>query len=171
MRQFGSFGAFARHLVVTAEASEAVSHHVTEQAARIVQTDAQDRIGEYQGRAGPFAAWRPLAPSTVEDRISQGYLPNEPLLREGTLRDSIVSEARGNQAVVGSGSEIALYQEVGTEHIPARSFLGAAGFASKRKIGVMAANTVIAWIAGRGWRRPAENIPSPDSPRMGQHLK
>lgn len=158
MREFNSFGAFGRHLAATAAIGEEVTHHITETAADLVKKDAQSRIGTYQERSGNFAAWEPLAESTVADRVAKGYTPNDPLLREGVLRDSIEVETHGNEAVVGSADEVALYQEVGTEHILPRPFLGPALYDSQRAIGVMAGNTVLAWISGVGWHRPAKLI-------------
>lgn len=158
MREFNSFGTFARHLKVTAALGEEVTHHITETAANIVKKDAKNRIGTYQDRSGNFAAWEPLAESTVADRVAKGYTPNDPLLREGVLRDSIEAETHGNEAVVGSTDEVALYQEVGTEHIPPRAFLGPALYENKNAISVMAGNTVLAWISGVGWHRPAKLI-------------
>jgi HK97 gp10 family phage protein len=161
MREFQSFGAFGRHLLATAAIGEEVTHHITEQAAEIIKADAQKRIGEYQEYTGPFNTWAPLAEATVADRVAQGFSPDEPLLRTGELRDSIEAEAKGDKAVVGSTSDIALYQELGTDKIPPRPFLGPAGYDSKLPIGEMAAKTMIAWICGMGWKRPSQLIKLP----------
>lgn len=160
MKEFSSFGAFARHLAVTAAIGEEVTHHITEKAAEIIKEDAQKRIGEYQDGVGPFVTWAPLADSTKEDRVAKGFTEDDPLLRTGELRDSIHVSAKGNEAVVGSDSDIALYQELGTEKgIPPRPFLGPAGYESKLNIGEMSAKTVIAWISGLGWKRPQIKFP------------
>lgn len=162
MKEFSSFGSFAKHLLVTAELGEVVTHHIAEKAGQIIQEDAQKRIGEYQEYVGPFNAWAPLAESTVADRIAKGFSPDDPLLRTGDLRDSIQVEATGNEAVVGSASEIAMYQELGTDRgIPPRPFLGPAAFESKLPIGEMAAKTVVAWVSGLGWKRPSQLIKLP----------
>jgi hypothetical protein len=161
MREFSSFGSFARHLEVIAAVGEEVTHHVTEQAAEIIKDDAQKRIGEYQDGVGPFVSWAPLADSTKADRVAQGFPEDEPLLRTGEMRDSVQVSARGDQAVVGSDSEIALWQEVGTDTIPPRPFLGPAGYDSKLNIGEMAAKTIVAWISGLGWKRPSQLIKLP----------
>lgn len=69
--------------------------------------------------------WPPLAESTIEEKASHGYQVPAPLLREGTLRDSI--EMRVSPAVlevaVGSDDPVALYQEMGTSRIPPRPFI------------------------------------------------
>lgn len=159
MKEFASFGSFARHLAVTAVVGEEVTHHITEKAAKIIQEDAQKRIGEYQDYTGPFNAWAPLAESTQEDRVAKGFTADDPLLRTGELRDSIEVSAKGNEAVVGSVGDIALYQEVGTDRIPPRPFLGPAGYDSKLSIGEMAGETLVAWISGLGWKRPQIKFP------------
>lgn len=163
MREFSSFGAFARHLGALAVEGEAVTHELTAKSAEMIARDAKAKLGEYQDRSGPFNAWDELAESTKDDRVNQGFPENEPLLRTGDLRDSIDTQVRGNEAVVGSDSLIALWQETGTErnglpHIPPRPFLGAAAFESKRKIAALCGNTVIAWLCGLGWRRPQERV-------------
>lgn len=166
--EFSSFGSFARHLGRLALIGEEVTHHVTEESAKIIQRDAKNKLGEYQDPAGPFNAWKSLADSTMAARELAGYPANEPLLVTGHLRDSITFMAHGNEAVVGSDDEIALYQELGTErggqeHIPPRPFLGPAAFEAKHPIGVMAANTLIAWVSGRGWIRPTKEIASDET--------
>jgi HK97 gp10 family phage protein len=159
MKEFSSFGSFARHLLVTAAVGEEVTHHLTEKAAELIKDDAQKRIGEYQDYTGPFPGWAPLADSTKADRVAQGFSEDEPLLRTGELRDSITVSAKGNEAVVGSDSDIALYQEVGTDKIPPRPFLGPAGYDSKLGIGELSAKTIVAWISGLGWKRPQIKLP------------
>lgn len=89
-----------------------------------IEETAKEEIGIYQPAYGPFDAWAPLAESTKADRVRRGYSEDEPLLRSGELRDSIHSEVMGLAAIVGTKSEIGLWQEVGTSHIPPRPFIG-----------------------------------------------
>jgi phage gpG-like protein len=117
---------FIAHLSAAAIAVRSHQHEALEKAARLVEAEAKREIGHYQGQAGQFVHWAELADSTKADRVRQGYAENEPLLREGDLRDSIAHVVRGNEAVIGSASEIAVYQELGTDKIPPRSFLGGA---------------------------------------------
>lgn len=161
MREYKTFGGFARHLVTVAAQGAEVEKHILGRATKIVRDDAQARIGTYQAETGPFNAWQPLASSTIADRINKGFTPNDPLLRSGELRDSITSQVHGDKAIVGSSSDIALYQELGTATIPPRPFLGPAAFASKAKIGAMAANTMVAWVAGGAWLSPPQSIKLP----------
>lgn len=91
-----------------------------------LQRASRAYIGEYQGQVGPFPAWEPLADYTIQDRISKGYRPDDPLLRTGDLRESIGYSILGNAVVVGSGELVAMWQEFGTRTIPPRSFIGRA---------------------------------------------
>jgi len=91
-----------------------------------IEETAKEEIGVYQPAYGPFDAWAPLAESTKADRVRRGYSEDEPLLRSGQLRDSIQSEVQGLAAIVGTKSDIGLWQEVGTGHVPPRPFIGPA---------------------------------------------
>lgn len=156
MKEFSSFASFADHLLRTAAVGEEVTHHLAEKSGEIVQKNAQNRLGEYQDYTGPFNSWAPLADSTKADRAAKGFPEDEPELRTGELRDSIEVKAQGNEAVIGSDSDIALYQELGTDKMPPRPFLGPAIYDSKLPIGELSATTIIAWVCGLGWRRPAK---------------
>lgn len=154
MQEFTSFAQFGRHLAKVAAKGEAVADHMTKVSAQVVKDDAQWRIGAYQDAVGPFNAWEPLAHSTVMDRIRKGYTPFDPLLRTGEMRDSIAVDVTGQTAVIGSDSDIAVWQELGTKHIPPRPFLGPAAAAAGPKIGHATAAILIAWLCGERWRKP-----------------
>jgi phage gpG-like protein len=109
-------------------------HICLEKAAEIVLQESKDEIGTYQGAAGTTAAWESLAPSTQEERSRLGYTADEPLLREGNLRDSLTSEIEGDTAYIGSNSEVAKYQELGTAKIPPRSFLVGAAYRKEQDV-------------------------------------
>ncbi|KJH60941.1 hypothetical protein UF13_09150 [Pantoea agglomerans] len=91
-----------------------------------IEETAKEEIGVYQPAYGPFEAWAPLAESTKAERVRRGYSEDEPLLRSGELRESIQSEVVGLAAIVGTKSEIGLWQEVGASNIPPRPFIGPA---------------------------------------------
>lgn len=91
-----------------------------------IEETAKEEIGIYQPAYGAFDAWAPLAESTKADRVRLGYSKDEPLLRSGELRDSIESEVVGLAAIVGTKNQIGLWQEVGTDRIPPRPFIGPA---------------------------------------------
>lgn len=126
MREFGSLAAFASHLI-TLQASVALeAHRGLKEVAEAITKTAKGEIGSYQQAIGPFPAWAQLSNATVDDRVAKGYTPDDPLLRDGRMRDSISNEVSGHEAVVGSDSNIAIYQELGTDKIPPRPFLGPA---------------------------------------------
>lgn len=91
-----------------------------------IKETAKEEIGVYQPAVGPFDAWAPLATSTKADRVRQGYTEDDPLLRSGELRNSIESEVVGLAAIVGTKSQIGFWQEIGTDRIPPRPFIGPA---------------------------------------------
>ncbi len=63
----------------------------------------------------------------VVDVLSQppGQNHSAPWLRTGGLRESITHDVDGAVAIVGSSSDVAVDQELGTHTIPPRSFLAA----------------------------------------------
>ena len=128
MMEFKSLASFGAHLLLLAAGEKIVEHGALETACIEIEKRAKEKIGEYQERAGPFAAWEPLAESTKEQRVQAGYSEDDPLLRSGDMRDSIEHKVVGHEGHVGSDSDIALYQELGTAKIPARSFLGGSAF-------------------------------------------
>ncbi|MCJ7926441.1 MAG: hypothetical protein MUW55_11010 [Pantoea vagans] len=91
-----------------------------------IEETAREEIGEYQPAVGPFNAWSPLEEATKTARMRSGYSADEPLLRSGGLRYTIESEVIGLAAIVGTKSEIGLWQEVGTDRVPPRPFIGPA---------------------------------------------
>lgn len=127
---------------------EEATHRGLERASRIIETEAKAEIGTYQGQAGPFSGWAALAEATKADRVRQGYPEDEPLLREGDMRDSIGHVVEGHEAVVGSDSEIAVYQELGTSRIPARSFLGGAAFRKAEEVANALGHSVALGLVG-----------------------
>lgn len=121
-----------------------------EKAAKLVEKRAKEKIGEYQDQAGPFIAWPELAESTKADRARQGFPEDEPLLRTGEMRDSIEHTVGNGEAQVGSNSDIAVYQELGTQHIPPRSFLGGAVVDEMDRIIKIVGEDAVAALVGKG---------------------
>lgn len=103
---------------------------------------AQTMAVEYIGREMP--EWAPLSENTlhgftkygryIPGKIELGYVGHvsatDPLLRTGALRDSIGMYVQGDEAVIGSPLDTALWQELGTVRpdgaIPPRPFLALA---------------------------------------------
>lgn len=117
--------------MVTELAAAEVAIHVNarralERVAVKVEKTAKSEFGHYQPETGPFPAWAELAESTKDERARLGYSEDEPLLREGDLRDSIEHEVSELEAVIGTNSDIAEYHEFGTSKMPPRPFMGPA---------------------------------------------
>lgn len=143
MREFHSLESFAIHLAGAAVAVVVAEHKALGRAAVVIEKDAKNRIGEYQGSVGPFQDWAPLADSTEAEKERLGYALDAPLLREGDLKNSIEHEVENGEAIIGSKLDIAAYQEFGTEKIPPRPFIGPAAFANKDKIERLIGNAAI----------------------------
>ncbi len=109
-----------------------------------IEKDAKDEIGTYQREnMGELRPWDELTKGTQADRVRAGFSPNDPLLRSGTMRDSITHTVEGNRVVIGSDDPIALYQELGTRgpgvgssgyHVPPRPFLATAAYRNRDRI-------------------------------------
>lgn len=128
----------------------AESEEAMERAAQIVEDRAKEDIGRYQAGIDPFADWVPLAPGTVQDKARLGYSPpDNPLLRTGDLRDSIEHTVESEErAVVGSDSDVAVWQELGTRTIPPRSFLGAAAVQEADRVAEALLEPLKSWVSG-----------------------
>jgi hypothetical protein len=135
MRAFSSIDAFTRHLAGRVALLGAAGTKGLEQGARIIEAEAKRSIGRDDN------GWAPLSPATlngfdldgrhIPGKIELGFSPpDNPLLREGRLRDSYQHTTQGHEAVVGSDDEVAVYQELGTPNarfpIPPRPVLGGA---------------------------------------------
>jgi hypothetical protein len=98
--------------------------------SNLLQSGAVDSLGKrivktVQDTHGDVGKLRSLEPSTQQSRSEQGYTPNEPLLRDGSLRNSYTHEVMKNPdgdgpaLVIGSPEDIALWQELGFYNKPA----------------------------------------------------
>ena len=97
-----------------------------EEAAKIIETEAKRVIGTYD------YGWPRLQPATVARKAA-----DTPLLETGELRDSIEHYVRPTgplEAYVGSNNPKAMWHELGTVHIPARSFLMGAAMHKEKEI-------------------------------------
>lgn len=109
-------------------AMDRTSKAAVTKSARIIRDEAKRVLGTYD------YGWTPLAEATI-DRKATG---DSPLLETGKLRRSIkysVSGATGHWvAHVGSNDPKALWHELGTVHIPARSFLAGASVRKEHEV-------------------------------------
>ncbi len=145
-----SLDAFVRHLAGLGAEVRQAEQRGLRGAAEAIKAEARDMLGTYQGAAGPFPAWAELTDATKADRARKGYTPNDPLLRSGEMRDSIETKVGDRRAAIGSNSEIAVYQELGTRNMPARPFLGPAGFKLSEDVAQAIAREVARAVAGGG---------------------
>lgn len=158
MTSFKNPGAFAAFLAAKANTLTATKTQALGKAAKIVQADAKYRIGQYQNDTGPFPAWDPLTPGTIQDKQRQGFGVPDPLLRTGQMRDSIDIEVGEDGFAVGSRDPIARYQELGTEgpnpapdgyHVPPRPFLGPALYENREEVVKSVAVDLVAWLKNK----------------------
>jgi phage gpG-like protein len=151
MLEFASLGAFQNH--VTQTMIPAVNTHLRhglEAVAERIEHTAREKFGHYQPEVGPFEAWQELAEFTKQDRVAKGFAENDPLLRTGELRDSIGRAVRGFEAVIGSTSDISVYQELGTNRMPPRPFLGPAVIQNEEGIRAIWHDVLVRGFLGRG---------------------
>jgi hypothetical protein len=120
-----SFGEWAAKLESAAVRAKNEIEIPTEAVMVAAEAEAKAAIGTYA------FGWPQLAESTQDERVAKGYSPNDPLLREGNLRDSIEHQVEatfeGAEGVLGSGEKTALWAELGTSRgEPPRPFLSEA---------------------------------------------
>lgn len=154
MREFRAIDGIlkmAEIIIATREATKEALEH----AARVVERQAKKEIGKYQPDTPPFAGWAQLASGTIAEKEKLGYAPpDNPLLRDGDLRNSIGHKVdmnftlRGGRATVGSDSDIAVYQELGTTRIPPRSFLGSAAVNKTPEVVAILGKGFVAGLVG-----------------------
>lgn len=130
MIEFPTLGHLAQHFLRETAGELTIVREASrpglEAASKLLLDEAKTYFGVYQQGAGPFGTWPELADSTKEDRVAKGFPENEPLLRTGDLRDSLEREVHDFEAIVGSASDVMLWQELGTSRIPPRPVLGIA---------------------------------------------
>lgn len=68
--------------------------------------------------------WVPWAPATAIQRARKGNISTGLLFDTGEMYRSIDYRTENNTFSVGTNVDYAEYQQYGTEHIPAREFLG-----------------------------------------------
>jgi phage gpG-like protein len=136
----------AARMAAAAIDMEAAKRAALEEACLIVQERAKGLLGH------PNDSWAPLKPETIAQK---GGL-NMPLLNHGTMRDSIEHVViDSNHAEVGSNSEIAVIQSLGSSRgLPPRPFLSLAGHLEGANVAKVVARTVGGAIgAGLAGRR------------------
>jgi phage gpG-like protein len=145
---------FIGHLAMFDARLEEATHKGLERAAIIVEKEAKRLIGHDENpAAGPFPAWQELADSTKEEKERLGYFgvvsEYDSLLRTGEMRDSIEHKVEGHEAAVGSNDDKAVWQELGTDKIPPRSFLGAGAFRKEDAVHEVLGSAVVVALVGK----------------------
>lgn len=130
-----------------------------EAGALLVEATAKAELGHYQREdMGPFEEWAELKDATKQQHIqaivdgeaAPDAGENTPLLVKGDLRDSIKHDSGAKQFIVGSESEIMVYQELGTpEGIPPRPALGPALYRDTEEVLNLIGQAAEDTIAGR----------------------
>lgn len=136
MKEYQSFGAFARAMERAAAELEGAYATAMEASAILVEATAVAEFGHYQREdMGPFTEWAELKDATkqahiqaiVDGEAAVDAGPNTPELVKGGLRSSVKQEAAAKEFVVGSEAQVMVWQELGTpEGIPPRPVLGTA---------------------------------------------
>jgi phage gpG-like protein len=150
MRTFNSLGSFAAHLLSRDAAVAFAMQSGLEAVAQRVRDTAREELGHYQPAIGHFEAWPELADATKDDRVRKGFTENDPLLRSGDLRESIKAAHNRTEAVIGSESDVAVYQELGTNKIPPRPFLGPAVLHNEEWIKRLLGRAFVSGFLGEG---------------------
>ena len=116
---FGEYAAFLRRSIEKVPLElETVSAVVAENAA----IEARSMIGVKQ------PGWEDLTESTKASKGKLGFAPPDfnPLLRSGSMRDSIRFISTSMGGVIGSDDKTLVYHEMGTSKMVARPLLGQA---------------------------------------------
>lgn len=134
MRSFDDFAAAIAFFETLPAAVVEATHAGVHAGAEILRDEIKREMGTYQPEAGPFEAWQELADSTKRERVAAGFTENDPLRRSGELAASVGVRSEGGRASIGSDDPVAVYQERGTIHIPARAAIGGSAFRKEHEV-------------------------------------
>jgi HK97 gp10 family phage protein len=146
MSKLFSIVEFVAHLEGVRRDLDRLGPKIVLRAAQAVCARAKEVIGTYD------YDWPQLAPSTIAQRVRDGFALNEPLLRTGELRDSIeyTISHDGLEAYVGSDKDKAVWHELGTSKAPPHPFLVPSAQELEPKIHKAAARATVAVLMGKG---------------------
>src|SRR6267154_6377660 len=139
MTQTFSLLGFVAHLATVERDMHELGPAIVGRVCEMICEEAKRVIGE------GYDYWPALQPATLARKMM-----NTPLLETGELRASIEWQSHGLEGAVGSNNDKAVWQELGTSHIPPRSFLMGAAVHVEDKIHKMAARAVMAVMLGKG---------------------
>ena len=140
-KEFTSVGDLLKAITADIKAGTHHAHGALRSVGDLIEESAKSKIGTYQSATGPFPAWQPLAESTINAKNSA-----LPLYVDGTLRDAIEHTVDGDRVYIGVKShilhdgktdiaDVAVWQELGTQHIPPRPFIGPALHENREEVG------------------------------------
>jgi phage gpG-like protein len=138
MMNFTSLATAALHFHELKKDMDEIGPAIIARACQMVCDEAKRVIGTYD------YGWPQLSPEALKKKMA-----NTPLLETGELRGSIEWSSKGNEGHVGSNNDKAVWHELGTSKIPARSFLMMAAIRMEPQIHAMAARAAMA-VAGGG---------------------
>jgi phage gpG-like protein len=127
MTEYSLLEGAAYFTAIHAELEHATKKAVTK-SARLIRREARRVLGTYD------YGWVSLQEATVAHKATG----DSPLLETGELRRSIQFTVEGSRlnwtAYVGSNDPKALWHELGTRHIPPRSFLAGAAMRMEHEV-------------------------------------
>jgi hypothetical protein len=134
MMKLNSLGALADVLEARSAAAVKATRTALREGAELVKVAARDCIGKYQPAKGDIPAWAPLSAATQADRVSKGFMPDDPLLRTGALRDAIEIRPVGDDAMlvgvfdpeletIAAAMEFGYFNVRANRVVPPRSFI------------------------------------------------
>lgn len=146
MKKLQSLGELAEILEARAAGAVVATRTALKEGAELVKTEAQAKIGHYQGAVGDLPAWAPLSPATQADRIAKGYTPDDPLLRTGALRDAIEVRPIGDDEIlvgvfdpemetIAAAMELGYYNVRAQKAVGPRSFIRGTAFEQAVPVG------------------------------------
>lgn len=110
--------------------------------------EMQQQLADGRNKAIQAAERAVAAAAAALEEDARNRLSAQPAASQA-VRDSIVSESRGLEAVAGSNDPAALALEFGTEGVPPRPFLAPAVFESQEAIQAILAEAVVGALSAR----------------------
>jgi phage gpG-like protein len=134
---FLNLAAAAAHFHELKHDLDEIGPEIIKRACIMVWTEARRVLGT-EGYG-----WPALSPETLAHKTQSGMLKET-----GGLHDSIKWSSEGNEGRVGSDDDKAVWHELGTSRIPARTFLVGAAMVTEPAIHAMAAKAAMAVASG-----------------------
>jgi hypothetical protein len=140
-KELSLLGAIEMFTVMGLEAGHE-NHKALDRCGKLVAKEVYRVIGTYD------YGWPQLGPSTQSQREFLGFEPNDPLLRTGSMRDSVWYKVEHDQVTIGTDNQIAVWQELGTTRIPPRPFLEGALHQKTPEVLDVIGRTVVGHLSG-----------------------